>query len=130
MFANLGRTLLQKGDTTRAIEAVNRGIQIVPVNKIPHDFFTIGFAEILYRAGKTEDAGNIIDEIIRYSKQYLDYAITVSPEKRFGLEYPIGINMQALLDIYHMSVDIKLDSLTEKVEPDINFYYGLLYSSK
>ena len=43
-------------------------------------------------------------------KNYLDYAISINPEERFGLEYPTGINMQALLDIYNMSVRLKLDS--------------------
>ncbi|HUU99879.1 MAG TPA: DUF2723 domain-containing protein [Bacteroidales bacterium] len=130
MFANLGRALIQHGDTARAIEAVNRGLQIVPIDKMPDDFFTIGLAEILYKAGKKEDGGKIINDIIKYSKEYLDYAINISPEKRFGLEYPIGINMQALLDIYHMSMDLKWESLTGRVEPDINYYYGLLYSTK
>jgi hypothetical protein len=47
---------------------------------------------------------------------------------RFGLDYPIGINMQALLDIYNMSMTLKLDELTQSLEPEINNYYSILYS--
>ena len=130
LFGNLGKALLQSGDTTRAIEAAHRGLEIVPVDKIPDDFFTIGLAEVLIRAGKKEEGEKIISDIIKYSKEYLDYAIGLEPESRFGLEYPIGINMQGLLDIYNISVALKLDSLAKTVEPDINNYYGKLYSVK
>jgi hypothetical protein len=35
-----------------------------------------------------------------------------------------------LLDIYNMSLSLKLNSLTMKVEPEINNYYSKLYSVK
>jgi hypothetical protein len=54
----------------------------------------------------------------------------LKPEERFGLEYPTGINMQSLLDIYNMAVRLKLTSIIQTIEPDINNYYGKLYSSK
>jgi len=54
----------------------------------------------------------------------------LTPNDRFGLEYSTGINMQALLDIYNMSVVFKLTSLTEVMEPVINNYYSKLYSAK
>ena len=50
--------------------------------------------------------------------------------ERFGLEYPMGINMQALLDIYNLSVRLKLNTITQTIEPEINNYYGKLYSTK
>ncbi len=68
--------------------------------------------------------------IISYSKEYLDYAISLEPDRRFGLDYPIGINMQALLDIYNMSLALKMDSLTKTIEPEINTYYSKILPRK
>jgi hypothetical protein len=130
IFGTLGKELLIKGDTTKAIEAVHRGLEIVPAEKMPSDFFSIGLAEVLIRAGKQEEGEKLLFEVIGYSKKYLDYAISLNPQDRFGLEYPTGINMQALLDIYNMSVSLKLNSVTVSVEPDINNYYSKLYSTK
>jgi hypothetical protein len=56
--------------------------------------------------------------------------MTLESIDRFGLDYPIGINMQALLDVYNMSLGLKMDSLTKTVEQDINKYYGRFYSVK
>ncbi len=130
IFGNLGKALLVAGDTTKAVAAVRKGLEIVPPEQIPYDFFTIGLAEVLIRAGNAEEGDKIITDVISYSKEYLDYASGLGPEMRFGLDYAIGINMQSLLDIYNMAAALKLDSLSKIVEPDVNRYYSILYSTK
>jgi hypothetical protein len=130
IFGNLGKVLLEKGDTIKALEVAHRGLQIVPASKMPNDFFTLGLAEVLIRGGQKQEGEKIINEVINYSKEYLEYAMTLESIDRFGLDYPIGINMQALLDVYNMSLGLKMDSLTKTVEQDINKYYGRFYSVK
>ena len=130
IFGSLGNALIASGDTTKAIEVAHRGLSIVPATKMPNDFFSIGLAEVLIRAGKTEEGEKIINDIIAYAKQYLDYSLTLSPDNRYGMDYPTGINMQTLLDIYNMSLKLKLTDLTQSMESDINNYYGKLYSNK
>jgi hypothetical protein len=130
IFGTLGKELLLHGDTIKAVEVAQRGLDIVPAKKLPYDFFTIGIAEVLIRAGKTEEGEKLLNDVIRYSKEYLDYAINLKPEERFGLEYPTGINMQGMLDIYNLAVKLKLNSITQTIEPEINNYYGKLYSAK
>lgn len=130
IFGILGKELLLKGDTVKAIEVAHRGLEIVPTKKMPYDFFTIGIAEVLINAGKSDEGEKLLNDIIKYSKEYLDYAVSLKPEDRFGLEYPSGINMQSLLDIYNLAMKLKLNTILLTLEPDINNYYGKLYSSK
>ena len=130
IFGTLGKELLLRGDTLKAVELAHRGLEIVPSQKMAYDFFTIGIAEVLIGAGKTEEGEKLLNDVIKYSKEYLDYAISLKPEDRYGLEYPMGINMQGLLDIYNMAVRLKLNSITLTIEPEINNYYGKLYSAK
>jgi hypothetical protein len=130
IFGTLAKDLLLRGDTVKAVEAAHRGLEIVPSKKLPYDFFTIGIAEVLISAGKTEEGEKLLNDVIKYSKEYLDYAISLKPENRYGMEYPTGINMQGLLDIYNMAVRLKLNTIVSTLEPDINSYYGKLYSAK
>jgi hypothetical protein len=130
LFGNLGKSLLQAGDTVKAVEVVRRGLKIVPADKLPYDYFAIGIAEVLIRAGEKEEGEKIIGSVINYAKDYLEYAIGLRSDQRFGLEIPTGINMQSLLDIYNISVNLKLDSLSTATELMINNYYGKLYSRK
>jgi hypothetical protein len=119
--------MLEAGDTVRAIAAIQRGLEIVPAEKLPHDYFSIVLAEDLIRAGKSDEGLKLLDNITDYAAQYLEYVVRLRGNQRFGLDYSTGINMQALLDIYNMSVKMKLESLTKSVEPLINKYYNQLY---
>jgi hypothetical protein len=130
LFGVLAKELLVKGDTLKAVEVVKRGMEIVPPEKMPFDYFSISLAEVLLRAGEKEQGMKLIDNITGYAGNYLDYAITIRPENRFGMDYMIGVNMQTMLDIYNMSEKLGFPEIKEKIEPDLNKYYGQLYSNK
>ena len=130
LFGNLGRELLTTGDTLKAVEVARRGLEIVPAEKLPDDFFSIGLAETLIRAGQKEEGNKIIGDVINYAKDYLDYSISIDPDERYGLDYPSGINMQTLLDVYRMAVNLKETDLISVTEALINNYYDKLYSRK
>jgi hypothetical protein len=127
MFGNLGKELLLKGDTAKAVEVAHRGLEIVPATKMPNDYFSIRIAEVLLRSGKKEEGEKLIREVIDTSRKYLDYAISINAKGRLGLRSVIGLNMQSLLDIYYMSQSLKLTSLTAIIEPELNNYYPKLY---
>ncbi|MGD0583631.1 MAG: DUF2723 domain-containing protein [Bacteroidales bacterium] len=129
LFGTLGLKLMETGDTTKALEVARKGLSIVPPEKMPYDFFTVGIAEIFYRTGHSGDAKKLINEILNYSESYLAYTVSLPAEKRYGMEYPIGINMQALIDIYRMGVKLGIKELADKVEPELNRYYSVLYSA-
>jgi hypothetical protein len=129
LFGNLGKRLLETGDTIKALEVVKRGLTIVPPEKMPDDFFSIGFAEVLLRAGENVEGNRLIGEIYNYSLDYLNYAASLKSAERFGLDYSIGINMQSLIDIYRLSVNLKITELSEKVEPELDRLYTILYST-
>jgi hypothetical protein len=130
LFGSLSKALLQAGDTVKAIEAAHRGLEIVPPGKLPNDFFTVGLAEVLIRAGEKDEGEKLLNSIINYSAEYLDYAVSLKSDNKYGLEYPNGVNMQALLDIYNMASVMKSDSLLSIIEPRINNYYSKLFSPK
>jgi tetratricopeptide (TPR) repeat protein len=130
LFGNLGKALLQVGDSVKAIEAVQRGLEIIPHEKLPNDLFSINLAEVLLKTGRQDEGMKIIDQVLGYSKEYLEYAKSLRSDKRFGYEGPISINMQALYDIYNLSVNVKLDSLSNSTAQLINNYYDKFYSRK
>ena len=130
IFGSLGKSLLAAGDTARAVNAARKGLEIVPAEKLPYDYFTIALGEVFLRAGQTEEGNRIIGEALRYAKEYLDYAVAMDPSRQFGMDYPIGINMQTLLDINNMAIDLKMEELEASVTSDINMYYSILYSGR
>ena len=69
IFGHLGKELLLKGDTIKALEVAHRGLEIVPAEKMPNDFFTIGLAEVLIRGGQKAEGEKLINEITRLFKR-------------------------------------------------------------
>ncbi len=130
LFGNLGKVLIENGDTLKALEVTGKGMEIVPAEKLPHDFFSIGLAEVLIRAGKKEEGDLLAGDIINYAKEYLEYSAGLNPDERYGLDYPTGINMQALLDLYRMSINLNDTDLTAITEALISTYYDKLYTRK
>jgi hypothetical protein len=129
LFGTLSKDLLMRGDTVKALEVAHRGLELVPSDKMPFDFFTVGIAEVLIMAGKNEEGEKLLNDVIEYSRGYLEYAINLKPEDRYGLDYPSGINMQAMLDVYNLAMKLKLNTILQKIEPDINNYYSKLFSN-
>jgi hypothetical protein len=128
LFGTLGDALLQKGDSVRAVAAARKGLELVPASKVPDDYFSIEPAGILIRTGHIDEGLKIIENIIAYSKEYLEYAISLRGNESYSMGIATGINMQALLDIYNMAVSFKMDPLAGEVENLINLYYPKLYS--
>jgi hypothetical protein len=129
LFGTLSKDLLMRGDTLKALEVAHRGLELVPSDKMPFDFFTVGIAEVLIMAGKNEEGEKLLNDVIEYSRGYLEYAINLKPEDRYGLDYPSGINMQAMLDVYNLAMKLKMNTILQKIEPDINNYYSKLFSN-
>jgi hypothetical protein len=130
LFGNLGNAMLQAGDTTRALAAVKKGLELVPSEKLPNDYFSITFAEDLIRANKKDEGVKLLDSIMDYSASYLEYIVRLRGSERFGLDYSIGINVQALLDIYNLSIKLNLSTVNKQAETLINKYYGQFYSRR
>jgi hypothetical protein len=130
LFGNLGKILIASGDTTKALEVARRGLEIVPSGKLPYDFFTLNSAEVLIRAGKKEEGEKLVNEIISYATEYLNFVVSLPKEKQFGLEYVKGINMQAMIEIYRMGVNLNMKDLVNKIEPELNKFYSALFSGK
>ena len=130
IFGDLAMALISEGDTSKAIAASYRGLEIVPESKMPNDYFSILLAEVLIKAGEKEEGEQLLNKIVSYSKGYLEHAISLPPDKRFGLDYTTAISMQSFFDIYNLAVKYNLDALLKSVETDLNRYYAALYSGK
>jgi hypothetical protein len=99
----------------------------VPGTKLPHDYFSIGPAEVLVKAGKKDEGEKILNGIIDYAGDHIRYIVNIRSSERFDLDTEIQINWQSLYDIYIMSDDLKLPGIKSKVEPILNDYYRRLF---
>lgn len=129
MFGSLALSLLAEGDTTRALEVANRGLSLVPESSMAYDYFIIDIANAIIKAGEKEEGIRLLENILDYSFSYLEYVASLKPSERFGLEYPVGINMQAAIQIFNITTEPGLEDMHSRIEPLVNKYYAELIAN-
>lgn len=125
-FGRLAMALAEEGDSVRAVEAVERGLSIVPQDKMPYDYFCTDMADALAMAGARDKAEKLLTEIADNSVGVLEFVSGLPQNKSYGLDFNIGISLQSLYSVYNQSRLWMFTSLHEKVAEELNKYYGEL----
>lgn len=123
-FAKLAMALAEEGDTARAVAAAERGMSIVPPEKMPYDYFSCDLGEALAMAGKKEDAEKLFLEIVNNSLASLTFIAALPDEKSYGLDFNASVSLQALLDIYRLAMRFDMPELAATASTELNRFYG------
>ncbi len=123
-FAKLAKALVAEGDTVKAVAAIEKGMAIVPPEKMPFDYFSCDLAEALAVAGKKEEAEKLFREIIDNSLGSLGFIAALPDNRSYGLEFNASVSLQALLDIYRLATGFGMTELAETASSGLNRYYG------
>jgi hypothetical protein len=123
-FARLSKALVLEGDTVRALAAVEKGISIVPPEKMPYDYFSSDLGEALAMAGRKEDAEKMFTAIADNALASLVFISELPENKTYGLDFTISVSLQALLDTYRMATRFDMPELAVRTSGELSKYYG------
>ena len=73
MFARLAQSLAEKNETEKAIEAINKLLELFPDERIPLTFDSFPAAEMLYFLKQTERANELVRVMAKNSFDMLEY---------------------------------------------------------
>ena len=123
-FARLSKALVMEGDTVRALAAAERGISLVPPEKMPYDYFSIDLGEALALAGRKEDAEKIFTDIVDNALASLTFITSLPDEKTYGLDFTVSVSLQALLDTYRKASAFGMNELAARASGELTRFYG------
>ncbi len=123
-FARLSQALVLEGDTLRALEAAEKGLSIIPPEKMPYDYFSIELAGALAMAGERERAEDIFNTITDNALASLSFIAALPDDKGYGLDYTVSVSLQALLEVYRKATSLGMPALAERTSQELNRYYG------
>ena len=123
-FARLSMALVLEGDTARALAAVEKGLGIVPPEKMPYDYFSIELAGALAMAGERERAEDIFNTITDNALASLSFIAALPDDRGYGLDYTVSISLQTLLEVYRKATTLGMPALAERASQELNRYYG------
>ena len=122
--AKLANALVEECDTVRAVAAVQKGLSIVPPEKMPYDYFSTDLVNALVLAGRKEEAEKLFNEIIDNSVSALTFIASLPDGKSYGIEYHASVSLQALLDVYRLSSGHGMNELAARASGELNRFYG------
>ena len=123
-FAKLAMALAAEGDTVRAVAAVQKGLSIVPPDKMPYNYFSLDLGDALAMAGEKEDAEKLFSEIVDNSVATLSFISGLPEKKSYGVDYNASVSLQALLDVYRLAKRYGMSELADRASADLNRFYG------
>ncbi len=95
-FARLGQALIAKGETQKAVEVLDKCIEVMPAENIPYNLFMLRIPEVYYQAGENEKARVVIRELVdQYHQDFIYFS-----EMGSGFERKV---QQAMGVVYQMN---------------------------
>ena len=79
-FARLANALLKEGKKDSAIAVLDKGIEVMPDEVVPYNFFMLPMAEAYYRAGAPEKANPIVEQLADIYEDDLNYYLSLEGE--------------------------------------------------
>lgn len=119
-FARLAKGLIEEGDTVKAIEVLDAGIEKMPFSQIRHTYkLTQPLIEAYYLAGAMEKGDNVMMSYSKNLMEYINYYSQFSGAKAELVEDAIRENISYLDDMYRMARYFNRNEIATMID---NFY--------
>ena len=121
-FARLADALIREGKNDKALNVLNKCMEVMPEKCIPLDFYAFPLVEGYYQLGKTETANVMAEKIAKLYTQYLNYYASLDSEKVKFSESDIRRDMQILNAVREMTGHFKNTKLSEDLNTKLKTF--------
>jgi hypothetical protein len=117
MFSQLIGALVAKGDSVRALKALDYCEKQIPGTTVRHDYISTQLADYYYKLHKPAKGNEIMTAVAKDCIENLDWYLSLSTANRNSVSNRIGHNMAVLQQVLRISQDAKQDLILNKFMP-------------
>ncbi len=122
-FARLAKQLVAEGDTARAVEVLDRGVEELPFTQIFHSYaLTPPVIEAYYMAGQPEKANAILKDYAQLLEENISYMNRFTGRNGDLIKNKLEENLYILSDLYGIAQDFG----QQEIADDIKAYFETL----
>ncbi len=104
-FARLADALLERGDTLRAVQALDRAMEEMPLSQFEYgDSQILPIIDSYYAAGEMEKGNAILEEYSRVLREYIMYFVRFPGTKANRVMQPLSDKMRSLQSLYRLAL--------------------------
>jgi len=85
-FNRLAEQLNAEGQPEKAVQVLDKGIELIPHKVVPYNYFSMLMAETYFKAGRPEKGKEIINTIMTDYKEQLDYFFKLNRPMRASVD--------------------------------------------
>ena len=122
MFAQLIGALINKGDTARALKAIDYCNKVIPGTTVRHGYSSTQLADFYYKLGKPAKGNAIMDAIAGDCVEYLNWYMSLNSSQRNSVANRIGHNLAVLNQVLRVCDEAKQKSIVDKYLPSFMKY--------
>lgn len=126
-FNRLASELLAINRVDSAVAVLDRIVELLPQEKFPYDFFTIGLIETYYQANETEKANELLGNYAQASLDNLKYFYSLDKDLRNLVRYDTELNLQIVQELLAVAERFGQEEVKNKLEPEFNNYLSRYY---
>jgi tetratricopeptide (TPR) repeat protein len=127
VFNKLAQQLFEEGKDDKALQVLDRSLEVFPPENIPLDYSGLSTGELYYALGQKEKAEAVFTKIADYSMKNLRWYFRLSPSKFVSIDSDVQHNLAVMNHI--MKVAQKYDKeFADKYMDELN-NYSIAYSS-
>ncbi|MBV5280833.1 MAG: DUF2723 domain-containing protein [Paludibacter sp.] len=117
MFGQLIAALVAKGDTVRALKALDYCNKVIPASTVRHDYFSTILADAYYKIGQPAKANAIMNAVATDCVEYLDWYFSLNSAQIRSVTDKIGNKIAILGQVLRVCDDEKQKSIMDKFVP-------------
>ncbi len=120
---NLGRlasALVDEGQNEKAVEVLDKTMELLPPSRIPHNYFSLFLAEAYYRTGEMEKGDEILEGLGGLNSQELDFFLSLPSSKRNSAMSEVRRNMAVYNEVIKVANSFNREDLSEELEQTYN----------
>ena len=99
-FARLANALTEQGDTTRAIEVLDRAMTEMPLEQLRMDDLVVFLIEAYYKAGAVDKGNALARQAVQILTEYVNYYSRFTGEKKKLVESEMMDRLRTLYSLY------------------------------
>lgn len=125
-FTRLAGELIEMGDKERAIKALEKSWEVLPKENVPHNIYSISYAEMMWKVGINDKAMEVMNNVVTRSSQTLDYYYSLDISFQRQLSSSIQQELRAMQMVILAADRNGKSELFPELEDSFRQYYEQL----
>ncbi len=128
-FIQLANELISRGDTARAIQVLDRCMELTPDNKVPYDHTIIQVANAYYQCNRFDKANKLVTSLSEKCNRKLAFYLDQKPSFISSINDQIIYNFQIMQNLAVISKNFNQTEISTAIDSVTNSQYAV-YSAR